>query len=596
MKNSNKTPKDRTPPVCPIQPQPAETYEGRDLDRELHARASQFMGWFSPAALRMAWADWFTHLMIYPGKRQDIRQKAYEKLMRYMLYLQRFNNENACEPCIECRQGDHRFISEGWNDIPYKFYSQAFMLWEQLWGEAAHGVPGVSPHHEYIVDFFGRQFLDVFAPSNFPWTNPEIASTTIRESGYNFVRGFYNLLEDIYRRQTGLLPVGAEAFQVGKDVAITPGKVIYRNRLIELIQYEPTTAKVWGEPVLIVPAWIMKYYILDLSPHNSMVKYLVEQGHTVFMISWKNPTADDRDLNLEDYVNFGIMDALTAINAIIPKQKVHTVGYCIGGTLLTMAAAAMAGRADDRLKTITLFAAQVDFQEAGEILLFVDESQINYLEDIIWEKGYLDGAQMGGAFSMLRSVDLIWSSLVRTYLLGDREPMSDLMAWDADTTRLPFKMHSQYLRSLFLNNDLVEDRFAIAGKNVALLDIKTPLFVVSTVTDHVAPWKSVYKIHFFTDTEVTFVLTNGGHNAGVVSEPGHPNRSFQMQTHKKEDKHVTAEVWQEQAKHYEGSWWPEWHKWLIANSDQKVSVPKIGSKEKGFPVLCNAPGTYVLER
>jgi polyhydroxyalkanoate synthase len=592
-----KTPKRKNKTAfCPIPTKSLDGYEGHDADRALHAYASQFTGWFSPAAFGMAWTDWLAHLAIYPAKRQAILQQASEMLRHFMLYLGEYKKDPNCEPCFNCRAQDHRFTGDAWNDAPYNFYSQGFMLLEQLWGQAARDVPGVSAHHEFIVDFFGRQILDVFSPSNFPWTNPEIAATTLRTGGNNFIQGFYNFWDDVNRRQAGMPPIGTENFKVGKDVAITPGKVIYRNRLIELIQYEPTTKKVYAEPILIVPAWIMKYYILDLSPHNSMVQYLVAQGHTVFMISWKNPNEEDRSLGLEDYIDLGVMSALQAINAIVPKQKIHAVGYCIGGTLLSIAAAAMAARADDRLKTVTLFAAQIDFQEAGEILLFVDESQINYLEDIMWEKGYLDGAKMAGAFSMLRSIDLIWSSSVRNYLLGEREQLNDLMAWDYDTTRLPFKMHSQYLRSLFMNNDLVEGRFSAEGRRVVLLDIDVPIFAVSTLTDHVAPWKSVYKIHYFTDTDVTFVLTKGGHNAGIVSEPGHANRSFQMQKHNKTDKHATPEVWQENAPHFEGSWWPEWHQWLADNSSGKSASPAMGNKSQGYPILCAAPGDYVLER
>ena len=314
------------------------------------------------------------------------------------------------------------------------------------------------------------------------------------------------------------------------------------------------------------------------------------------MISWKNPTSEDRNLGMQDYINLGVMDALNAINNIISQQKIHAVGYCIGGTLLMIAAAAMAGKSDDRLKTITLFAAQVDFRDAGELLLFVDPSQISFIEDIMWDKGYLDGAQMAGAFSMLRSIDLIWSRMVRNYLLGQQETLNDLMAWDNDTTRLPYKMHSEYLRDLFLNNDLVQGRFKVNNKKVSLMDINIPIFAVSTITDHIAPWKSVYKLHLFLETDITFVLTSGGHNAGIVNEPGHPNRNFQMLTHQKKDKHVNPEVWQDRAPHLDGSWWPKWQDWLAKHSGNKISPPEIGNATNGFKILGDAPGTYVFQK
>ncbi len=571
-----------------------QTYNGQIFDRALHAAASRIVGSISPAAMRLAWVDWWFHLAICPAKQLDIMQTALKNIEKFSLFLTHSHNEETCTPCAVCREGDHRFKSPAWNEFPYNVYAQGFMLMEQLWGECTSGIKGIDKHHKNFVDFFGRQLLDVFSPSNCPWTNPDVIARTKEENGLNFVSGFQNLIEDFSRTQQGLPPVGTEQFKVGVNVAITPGKVVYRNHLIELIQYEPTTEQVYAEPILIVPAWIMKYYILDLSPHNSMVKYLVSQGHTVFMISWRNPTSADRNLSLEDYVNLGIMDALMAINTIIPGKKVHATGYCIGGTLLMIAAAAMAGRQDERLKTVTLFAAQIDFEDAGEILLFVDASQVSYIEDIMWEKGYLDGAQMGGAFSMLHSADLIWSRVIINYLMGERESLNDLMAWDADTTRMPYKMHSQYLRSLFLNNDLVQGRFSVNGKNVLLPDVETPLFVVSTTTDHVAPWKSVYKIHFFTDTNVTFVLTNGGHNAGILSEPGHPHRSFKMLSHIDTHQHLDPEEWQAKTPDRDGSWWPEWSKWLAGHSGEKEKPPSMGAPK--YPSLCDAPGTYVLEK
>ncbi|MGD1075759.1 MAG: alpha/beta fold hydrolase, partial [Thermodesulfovibrionales bacterium] len=291
----------------------------------------------------------------------------------------------------------------------------------------------------------------------------------------------------------------------------------------------------------------------------------------------------------------GVMEALKTVTALVPEQKIHAVGYCLGGTLLSIAAAGMARDGDNRLKSMTIFAAEADFTEAGELMVFIDESQVNYLENLMWEHGYLDAKQMAGAFQLLRSNDLIWSRLVHDYLLGEREPMIDLMAWNADTTRMPYRMHSEYLRKLFLNNDLAEGRYEAGGKPIALSDIRVPIFTVGTERDHVAPWRSVYKIHLLVDTDVTFVLTSGGHNAGVVSEPGHPRRSYQIGMKRESEMYIDPETWQGTVPKHDGSWWPAWQDWLAEHSSGRSAPPSLGAADSGYPPLDNAPGTYVLE-
>ena len=550
-------------------------------------------GGLSPAAGLLAWYDWALHLSLSPGKQRSLIEKGLHKQQRLARYALRVASAHDCPTCIEPLEQDRRFAAPAWQQWPFNVIHQGFLLQQQWWHNATTGVRGVSRHHENMVTFAGRQWLDMWSPSNFIWTNPEVLHAITQSGGANLWRGAVNFLDDARRLALDDAPAGVEGFEVGKDVAITPGKVVFRNHLIELIQYSPTTPDVHAEPVLIVPSWIMKYYILDLSPHNSMVKYLVDQGHTVFILSWKNPTAADRDLGLEDYRWLGVMDALDAVTAIVPERKVQAVGYCLGGTLLTIAAAAMARDGDERLQSLTLLASEIDFRESGEIALFIDDSQLAWLEAGMWDKGYLDGRQMAGAFQMLNSRDLIWSRRVREYLLGERQTFNDLMAWNADVTRMPYRMHSEYLRRLYLDNDLAEGRYRVGGRPVALADIEVPMFIVGTVRDHVAPWPSVYKMHLLSDAELTFVLTSGGHNAGVVSEPGHPRRSFQIATRAAGDRYIDPQLWRAETPLNEGSWWPAWQQWLAQRSAGRVAPPAMGGTQAP---LGDAPGTYVAMR
>ncbi|MGD9844883.1 MAG: PHA/PHB synthase family protein [Variibacter sp.] len=564
------------------------------MDRSAHAIMARFTLGISPAALIEAYLDWATHLAFAPGKQLQLADKAVRKSVRFASYAARCASLAEPPPCcIEPLPQDKRFAGEAWQQWPYNFIHQAFLLQQQWWHNATTGIRGVSRRHEEMVEFAARQALDMVSPSNFPLTNPEILQRTLARGGTNFIDGLQNFAEDWERAVSGKRPAGTEQFAVGKDVAITPGKVVYRNRLIELIQYAPATATVRPEPILIVPAWIMKYYILDLSPHNSLVKYLVDRGFTVFMISWKNPDPDDRDLGMDDYRRLGVMAALDAIGAIVPDRKVHATGYCLGGTLLSIAAAAMARDGDNRLRSMTLFAAQTDFTEAGELMLFINESQLAFLEDMMWEQGFLDARQMAGAFQMLRSNDLLWSRVVREYLMGERRPMTDLMAWNADATRMPYRMHAEYLRQLFLDNDLTAGRFRAGGRPVALTDIALPVFAVGTLRDHVAPWRSTYKINLLTECEITYLLTSGGHNAGIVSEPGRKGRSFQAATKTAGGHYADPETFLANAERKEGSWWPEWTAWLDARSGTPLAAPPLAAVGEG--ALCDAPGTYVLQ-
>ena len=562
-----------------------------EADRVAHAYAARATGGLSPIAVALAFSDWLLHLAAAPGKQAELARKAMRKGLRYADFLGHAMQGMDCPRCIEPLPQDSRFAGEAWRQWPFNAIHQGFLLWQQWWWNATTGVRGVSPHHEDVVTFTMRQLLDLWSPSNFPWSNPEVLRAAFTQGGMNFASGAANLAEDWRRSVLGEAPAGTEAFVPGKQVALTPGNVVMRTRLVELIQYSPSTSAVHPEPVLVVPAWIMKYYILDLSPHNSLVKYLVDQGHTVFMLSWKNPAPQDRDLSMDHYRRLGVMAALEAIGRIAPERKVHAAGYCLGGTLLAIAAATMARDADERLATISLLAAQVDFEEAGELTLFIDDSQVSLLEDIMAAQGYLEPRQMAGAFQLLRSNDLIWSRRVKEYLLGSRAPINDLMAWNADATRLPYAMHSEYLRRLFLRNDLTAGRYEVDGRPVALTDIHAPLFAVGTTRDHVAPWRSVYKVGLNTDVDITFLLASGGHNAGIVSEPGRDGRSYQVSTRRRDEPYLDPQAWAAQTPRQEGSWWPEWQRWLAQHSGaQDAPPPATGA------TLGNAPGEYVLQR
>ena len=565
-----------------------------NADRALHAAMGKVTGGLSPASLASAWLDWATHLAMSPSKQSEIVEMGGRQWTRFAHLLSHLPGEK-CEPCIEPLPQDPRFRDPEWQKWPYNAIYQSFLLGQQWMSIAMRGVRGVTRHHEQVMDYTTRQWMDLFSPSNFPLTNPEVLKAFVESGGQNLLDGFANWKEDVERTLQGLPPQGAEAFVPGETVAITPGKVVYRNHLIEVMQYAPKTAKVHAEPVLMIPAWIMKYYILDLSPANSLVKYLVDHGHTVFMVSWKNPGPQDRDLNMDDYLRHGFMAALDAVAKAVPKRKVHTVGYCLGGTLLAIAAAALARDGDERLASMTMIAAQTDFTEPGELALYIDDSQLTFLEDQMWEKGYLDSTQMAGAFQLLRSVDLVWSSIVKHYLKGEPSKLNDLMAWNADGTRMPYRMHTEYLRSLFLNNDLAKGRFRVWGRPVALPDIDIPIFCVGTTTDHVAPWRSVYKLHLLTHAEITFALTTGGHNVGVVNPPtAESKRSYRLRTRPHGGDYLDPEDYLGQAAQHAGSWWPAWEKWLAARSSGQVKPPHLGLP--GTRPLGDAPGSYVFMR
>ena len=560
------------------------------LDRVQRATLARWTQGISPYALAAALVDWGVHFAMSPGGQLDIVSQFAEDTRKLSLYAAARLAGQKPEPPFP-QNGWTRFQEDpAWSQPPLDLLRQWHLAMTGLALHIAERPRGMQTMDQKRVSFLVRQLMDAWAPWSNPFINPDIWRRTISEGGANLLRGYHNLLDDMQRQANHQLPAGTEGFRIGDTIAATPGQVIFRNDLMELICYRPVTESVFAEPVLIVPAWIMKYYILDLSPHNSLVKFLVERGHTVFMMSWRNPTAKDRDIAFDAYRTKGVMAALEEISRHMPGHGIHACGYCLGGTILSIAAATMARDGDKRLASLTFLAAQTDFSEAGDLMLFVDDSQVGFLEDLMWEQGVLDTQQMAGAFRILRTNELVLSRIIREYLLGERERMTDLMAWNADQTRMPYLMHAQYLRALFLENRLTAGRYAVEGRVIALRDIDAPVFLVGTERDHIAPWESVYKFKLFSDTEVTFVLTSGGHNAGIVSEPGHAHRNYRIGTSAHDAKYVDPKSWASAAPSREGSWWMAWAEWLADKSTAARCAPADLAR---LPDLGAAPGSYV---
>ena len=542
-----------------------------------------------------AWSDWWLGLVNQPEQQLALARSA----LAAGADTWRFAVQAAGALCSASAPSHGNaapeFAGEAWNHWPFNLYAHGYAHLSNWTEQALASASGVSAENAQRLEFLRRLVLGASSPAHYLFTNPELLAQTATEAGANLLRGAQYWLEDAAHMLDGGR-TGAEQFRVGEQVAVTPGKVVLRNELIELIQYSPQGGTVHAEPILITPAWIMKYYVLDLSPRNSLVKFLVDSGHTVFMMSWKNPTAADRGLGMDDYVRVGLRAALDAVAAIVPKQRVHAVGYCIGGTLLSIGAAALAAEGDQRIASITLLAAQTDFSEPGELSVFISPNQLALLEVQMQRDGVLSSQSMGTAFALLRANDLIWAPAINQYLRGRRGSMNDLMAWNADGTRMPCRMHSEYLSRLYLNNELSAGRYTVAGTRVDLMQLTVPMFVVGTETDHVAPWTSVFKTRALTrSADYTFVLTSGGHNAGIISGAVNPKRRHRLQRWNDAAESSPA-AFLAAADARAGSWWPSWRKWLNAHSSaRKVAAPPLGNAAAGYAPLEDAPGQYVRD-
>jgi polyhydroxyalkanoate synthase len=537
-----------------------------------------------------AWTDWAFHLGIAPARvlaqGADLALKSREAAF----YAASANPARAEAAPFAPQPDDRRFRDEAWRRPPFDALVQMQLAAEAWWRDASSPLRGVRDHHAKRVAFAGRQMLNAMAPVNFPWSNPLVWQASARTGGFNFVEGARILRDDLARFARGEHLADLDAWTVGETLAATPGDVVFRNELMELIQYRPTTPQVRATPVVLVPAWIMKYYILDLTPQQSLIRYLVDRGFTVFCISWRNPDASMREVSFDDYRVHGVMQAIDKATAITGAARVHAAGYCLGGTVLATAAAAMAGDGDNRLATMSLLAAQTDFSEAGELMMFIGESQIAALEDIMAGRGFLDAGKMSGAFHLLRANEMVWARIVERYLLGERHAGGPLDYWLADPTRMPARMHAQYLRWLFLENRLTRGMMTAGGRLVFLKDITAPVFAVGAERDHIAPWRSVHRIGLFTGAPTTFALTGGGHNAGIVSPPGKPGAYYWLHDIGSCTDYEDPDESLKRSPRRDGSWWPAWIDWLAERSGDWREPPAQTLS------LGAAPGAYVLER
>src|SRR5215471_1252161 len=501
-------------------------------------------------------------------------------------------------PVAEPAKTDKRFRHEDWQEhFLFDYIKQSYLIAARWLHKAVASVEGLDEHTQKKVDFFTRQYIDALAPSNFALTNPEVFRETIASGGQNLVRGLNNLLDDI-ERGNGQLKISmtdSKAFELGVNIATTPGQVVFENDLMQLIQYEPTTKKVAKRPLLVIPPWINKYYIMDLREKNSLVKWTVDQGITVFVISWVNPDEKLAHKDFDDYLQDGPLAALDAIEKATGETEVNALGYCLGGTLLASTLAYMAAKKDKRIVSSSFMTSLIDFAGAGELEVFIDEEQVASLERKMNERGYLEGSEMANTFNMLRSNDLIWSFVINNYLLG-RDPFPfDLLHWNQDSTRMPAKMHSFYLRNMYMKNKLKEPGgISLDGKPIDVTKIATPAYFVSAMEDHIAPWNATYAGAQLLVGEKRFELSGSGHIAGMINPPS--ANKYGYWTHEKLPK--SAEEWLQGAKQNEGSWWTDWIQWLHPHLGHQVPARQIGKGHgrKGLRPIEPAPGSYARQR
>ncbi|MGZ8995416.1 MAG: PHA/PHB synthase family protein [Rhodospirillales bacterium] len=548
----------------------------------------------NPALLGQLFVQVARQLMAKPESLKQAQESLAEDYAKLWQATAASLEGKTVEPVIEPQPGDRRFTDEDWTANPTFSAIKQFYLLAARWLESmVVNAEGLDPRTRQKAMFYLRQFLSAMAPTNFVATNPKVLKATTESNAENLRKGFANLLDDM-ERSRGPLQVSltdTRAFKLGENIATTPGKVVYQNDLMQLIQYTPTTETVHRRPLMIVPPWINKYYVLDMQPKNSLIRWAVGEGHTVFVLSWINPHGELSAKTFDDYLLEGPLAALDAIREATGETEVNALGYCIGGTLLACALAWLAREEDKRVVSGTFFTTMLDFSDPGELGVFIDDEQIGLVEKHMEKKGFLDGSQMAQVFSMLRENDLIWSAFINNYLLGKDPPPFDLLYWNSDSTRMPAMMHGFYLREMYLNNKLIQpDALTLAGRPIDLRRIKAPAYLLSAREDHIAPWRSTFAATKLFSGPMRFVVAASGHIAGVINPPIANKYHYWTNTRKGR----TPEAWLKTAERVEGSWWPDWSAWIARKGGGKVPAREPGAG--GLPVLEDAPGSYVKMR
>ncbi|HVJ52353.1 MAG TPA: class I poly(R)-hydroxyalkanoic acid synthase [Aliidongia sp.] len=548
-----------------------------------------------PLNIAGAFFEMTAKLMADPARMVQAQVSLWNDYMRlWQRTAERFLHGKPAEPVIAPLKGDKRFRDPAWEENTlFDFIKQSYLLSARFMQESVKEVQGLDDKTARKVDFYTRQFVDAMAPSNFVMTNPEVLRTTIDSRGENLVKGLHNMLDDLERGkgQLAVRMTDLDAFELGRNIALTPGQVVYQNELMQLIQYAPSTEKVRRRPLLIIPPWINKFYILDLKPANSFIRWAVEQGHTVFVISWVNPDERLAQKEFQDYMDRGPLAALDAIEQATGQREANVIGYCIGGTLLSATLAYMAQRGDHRFTSATYFTTMVDFTESGELSVFIDEEQIQALENKMAQQGYLESSDMAQTFNMLRANDLIWSFVVNNYLLGKEPFPFDLLYWNSDATRMPKAIHSFYLRNMYQENRLIRPGgISLNNVPIDIAKIETPTFILATREDHIAPWRSSYSATQFYKGPVKFCLAGSGHIAGVVNPPAAKKYVYWLNPKLPKN----PETWFQGAKQSEGSWWPEWDKWVGKFGGGQVPARQPGDGK--LKPIEPAPGSYVKMR